>query len=162
MLKKFCLQLGKAGVAASSFDILNLDIINGGPLYCYSLTVSASFRFSSIFAWRRLCQSQITCTQSETLVHINSLLQGFSAFFIIPHPFPIFYTRVRNGVKMTPSANFLVHIFSLACFHGKSSRDFSSFVGPSTLLKCRDFLSALKMIFLIVASNPRRSHFDSS
>ena len=71
MLKQFPLQLGEAG-AASSFDILNLDIINGGPRICYNLTVGASFRVSLLFAWQRLCRGQGTCTQSETLVDINS------------------------------------------------------------------------------------------
>ena len=36
MLKQFPLQLGKAVEAASRFDICNLDIINGGPRYCYN------------------------------------------------------------------------------------------------------------------------------
>ena len=35
-------------------DILNFDIINGGSRCCYNLTVSASFRVSLLFAWRRL------------------------------------------------------------------------------------------------------------
>ena len=70
MLKQFPLPLGEAG-AASSFDVLNLDIMNGGSRYCYDLTVSALFQVSLLFAWRRLCQGQGTCTQSETLVHIN-------------------------------------------------------------------------------------------
>ena len=48
---------------------------------------------------------------------------------------------------MTPLDRLLVHIFSLACFQGKSSRDFSSFVGSNTLLEWREFLSALKTIF---------------
>ena len=56
-------------------------------------------------------------------------------------------TRMPNGVKMTPLDRLLVHIFSLACFQRKSSRDFSSFVGPNTLLEWREFLSALKTIF---------------
>ena len=56
-------------------------------------------------------------------------------------------TRMPSGVKMTPLDSLLVHIFSLACFQGKSSRDFSSFVGPNTLLKWREFLSDLKTIF---------------
>ena len=59
----------------------------------------------------------------------------------------IFNTRMPNGVKMTPLDGMLVHIFSLACFQRKSSRDFSSFVGPNTVLKWRKFLSALKTIF---------------
>ena len=71
MLNQFPLQLDEAG-AASCFDILNLDIINGGSRYCYNLTVSASFRVSLLFAWRRLGQGQETCKQSETLVRINS------------------------------------------------------------------------------------------
>ena len=71
MLKQLTLQLVEAD-AASYFDIFDLDIINGGPRYCYKLTVSASFRVNLLFAWRRLCQGQGTCTQSETLVHINS------------------------------------------------------------------------------------------
>ena len=48
-------------------------------------------------------------------------------------------TRMPNEVKMTPLDRLLVHIFSLACFQGKSSRDFSSFVGPNTLLEWREF-----------------------
>ena len=60
MLKQFLLQLGEAAAAASRFDILNLDIIDGGPGYCYNLTVRVSFRLSSLFAWRRLCQGQAT------------------------------------------------------------------------------------------------------
>ena len=68
MLKQFLLQLGEA----SCFDILNLDIINGGTRYCYKLSVTASFRVSLLFAWRRLCQGQGTRAQSETLVYINS------------------------------------------------------------------------------------------
>ena len=48
---------------------------------------------------------------------------------------------------MIPLDSLLVHIFLLACFQGKFSRDFSSFVGPNTLLEWRKFLSALKMIF---------------
>ena len=59
------------GRGRSWFDILNLDIIDRGSSYCYNLTVSALFRVSLLFAWRRLCQGQGTCTQSETLVHIN-------------------------------------------------------------------------------------------
>ena len=62
---------------------------------------------------------------------------------------------------MTPLDSLLVHIFSLACSQGKSSRDFSSFVGPNTPLEWREFLSALKAIFLKFTSNARRSHFDS-
>ena len=62
---------------------------------------------------------------------------------------------------MTSLDSFLVHIFSLACFQGKSSSHFSSFVGPNTLLEWREFLSALKTIFLKFTSNARRSHFDS-
>ena len=72
MLKQFPLQLGEAATAASWFDILNLDINNRDPHYCYNLTVSASFRISLLFAWRRLCQRQGTCMQSEMLVYINS------------------------------------------------------------------------------------------
>ena len=72
MLKQFPLQLSEAVAAASSFDVLNLDILDGGPRYCYNSTVSALFWVSLLFAWRRLCQGQGTCTQSETLVHINS------------------------------------------------------------------------------------------
>ena len=49
---------------------------------------------------------------------------------------------------MTSLDSLLVHIVSLACFQEKSSPDFSSFVGPNTLLKWLEFLSALKMIFL--------------
>ena len=48
---------------------------------------------------------------------------------------------------MTPLDSLLVHIFSLACFQRKSSRDFSSFVGPYTVLEWREFLLALKTIF---------------
>ena len=48
---------------------------------------------------------------------------------------------------MTPLDSLLVHIFSLACSQGKSSRDFLSFVGPNTPLEWREFLSALKAIF---------------
>ena len=48
---------------------------------------------------------------------------------------------------MTSLDTLLVHIVSLACFQGKFSRDFSLFVGTNTLLKWREFLSALKMIF---------------
>ena len=43
MLKQFSLQLGKGVVAASWFDVLNLDIIDGGSRYCYNSTVSAWF-----------------------------------------------------------------------------------------------------------------------
>ena len=71
MLKRFPLQLGEASAAARRFDVLNIDIINGSPRYCYNLTVSASFPVSLLFAWRRLCQGQGTCTPRETLVHIN-------------------------------------------------------------------------------------------
>ena len=72
MLKQFILQLRKAVAAASRFDVLNLDIIDGDSRYCYRLTASASFRVSLLFACRRLCQGQGTRTQSETLVHSNS------------------------------------------------------------------------------------------
>ena len=48
---------------------------------------------------------------------------------------------------MTRLDSLLVHIFSLACFQGKSFRDLSSFLGPNILLEWREFLSALKMIF---------------
>ena len=58
-----------------------------------------------------------------------------------------FNTRMPNGVKMTPLDSLLVHIFSLACFQKKSSRDLLSFVGPYTVLEWREFLSALKTIF---------------
>ena len=34
--------------------------------------MSVLFRASLLFAWRRLRQGQGTCTQSETLIHINS------------------------------------------------------------------------------------------
>ena len=61
---------------------------------------------------------------------------------------------------MTPLDSLLVHIFSLACFQGKASRDFSLFVGPNTLLEWREFLSVLKTIFKKFTSNARRSHFD--
>ena len=70
MLKQFPLQLDETATTPSSFDILNLYIINGGPRYCYNLTVSVSFRVSLFFAWQRLWQE--TCKQSETFVHINS------------------------------------------------------------------------------------------
>ena len=43
-------------------------------------------------------------------------------------------TRMPNGVKMTLLDSLLVHIFSLACFQGKSFSDFSSFVGPNDFL----------------------------
>ena len=56
-------------------------------------------------------------------------------------------TRMRNGVKIAPFDRLLVHIFSLARFQEKFSHDFSSFVGPNTLLEWREFLSALKAIF---------------
>ena len=59
----------------------------------------------------------------------------------------LFNTRIANGVKMTPFDSLLVYIFSLACFQRKSSRDFSSFVGPYTVLEWGEFLSALKTIF---------------
>ena len=72
MLKQFSLQLGEAVVAASWFDVLNLDIIDGGSRYCYNLTENVSFRVSLLLAWRRLCQGQGTCSQSETLVYITS------------------------------------------------------------------------------------------
>ena len=62
---------------------------------------------------------------------------------------------------MTPLVSLLVHIFSLACLKGKSSRDFSLFIEPNTLFEWCEFLSALKMNFLIFTSNARRSHFDS-
>ena len=71
MLKQFPLQLGEAVTAASRFDDLNLDIINGDSRYCYNLTVSTLFRVSLLLAWRSLCQCQGTCTLSEGLVHIN-------------------------------------------------------------------------------------------
>ena len=71
MFKQFLLQSGKADAAASYFDIINLDIINDGTRYCNNLTVSALFRVGLLFAWRRLCQGQGTCTQSKMLVHIN-------------------------------------------------------------------------------------------
>ena len=61
---------------------------------------------------------------------------------------------------MTPLDFLFVHIFSLACFQEKSSRHFSSLVGPNPLLEWREFVSALKMIILIFTSNARRSHFD--
>ena len=61
--------------------------------------------------------------------------------------FDNFNTSMPNGVKMTLLDSLLVHIFSLACFQRKSSRDFSSFVGPYTVLEWREFLSALKTIF---------------
>ena len=72
ILKQFPLQLGEAG-AASKLDILDLDIIKGGPRYCYSLTVSALFQVKLLFAWRRLCQGKGTCMQSEALVDIDSV-----------------------------------------------------------------------------------------
>ena len=61
---------------------------------------------------------------------------------------------------MTPLDSLLVHIFSLACFWGKSSRNSSSFVGPNTLLEWHEFLSALRTIFQKFTSNARRSCFD--
>ena len=67
MLKQFPLQLGVADLM-----FLNSTLLMGGPRYCYNSTVSASFRISLLFAWRHLCQGQGACTQSETLVHINS------------------------------------------------------------------------------------------
>ena len=66
----------------------------------------------------------------------------------LPEPEPeVVNTRMPNRVKMTPLDSLLVHIFSLACFQRKSSRHFSSFVGPYTVLEWREFLSALKTIF---------------
>ena len=62
---------------------------------------------------------------------------------------------------MTPLDSLLVHIFLLACFLGKSSRDFSSFLRPNTLLEWRKFLSATKTVFFKFTSNALRSHFDS-
>jgi len=62
---------------------------------------------------------------------------------------------------MTPSGSLLVRIFSHACFQGKSSRDFSSFLGPNSLLGWCAFMSTLDMIFKIFTSNARRSHFNS-
>ena len=49
MLKPFPFQLGEAD-AVSWFDILHLNIINGGLCYCYNLTTNASFRVSLLFA----------------------------------------------------------------------------------------------------------------
>ena len=71
MLKQFPFQLGEAGVA-SCFDILNLDITNGGPAIAITLTMSALFRASLLFNWLRLCQEQATCKQSQALAHSNS------------------------------------------------------------------------------------------
>ena len=59
----------------------------------------------------------------------------------------IITTRIPNEVKMTPLDSLLVRIFSLACFQGKSSSEFSSFVGPNTLLELSEFLSVLETIF---------------
>ena len=59
-----------------------------------------------------------------------------------------------KGVKMTPLDSLLVHIFSLACFQGKSSRDFSSFLRPNTLSEWRKILSATKTIFLNLPRMP--------
>ena len=58
---------------------------------------------------------------------------------------------------MTPLDSLLVHIFSLACFQRKSSRDFSSFVGPYTVLEWREFLSALKNFLKIYLECPKES-----
>ena len=69
MLKQFPLQLGEAEAAASCFDIVNLDIINGGPRYCYNLTVSVSFRVSLLFARRPGQRNRHVSL--ETLVHTN-------------------------------------------------------------------------------------------
>ena len=62
---------------------------------------------------------------------------------------------------MTPVDSLLVHVFSLACFWEKSSRNSLSFVGPNTLLEWREFLSALRTIFQKFTLNARRSRFDS-
>jgi len=59
----------------------------------------------------------------------------------------LFYTRMPNGVKMTPSDSWLLRIFSPACLQGKSSRDFSSSLGPKSLLEWHAFMSTLNMIF---------------
>jgi len=48
---------------------------------------------------------------------------------------------MRNGVKMTPSGNFLVHILTPACVQGKSFGHFLSFLRPNTLLGWRAFMS---------------------
>ena len=68
-------------------------------------------------------------------------------------------TRMPHGVKITP-VSLVARIFSPACFQGKSFRDFSSFLGPNSLLACRPFMSTLNMIFLVFTSNARRSNFD--
>ena len=68
MLKQFPLQLGEQPV---DLMFLSSTLLMGAPATATNSTVSASFRISLLFAWRRLCQGRGTCTQSETLLHIN-------------------------------------------------------------------------------------------
>jgi len=56
-------------------------------------------------------------------------------------------TRMLHKVKMTPLGSLLVRIISPACFQGKSTRAFSAFLGPNSVLEWRAFMSTLNMIF---------------
>jgi len=87
----------------------------------------------------------------------ESSCTAMNVFF---HSCQLINFSMPNGVKTTPSGSLFAHIFTPACFLGKSSGDFLSFLGPHTLLGWRAFMLTLNMIFLIFTSNARRSHFD--
>ena len=72
MLKQFFCNWVRLAQHPADLMFLTSTLLLEGPRYYYNLTVSASFRVSLLFAGQHLCQGQGTCTQSETLVHINS------------------------------------------------------------------------------------------